>query len=80
MDGKLLLAGIDRPSLAPDRWLNVVYALMVEDIAGNPSPYLARKAIDEVLAPAKPKFDPDTWGDSPEALAEQEAVMKALSQ
>lgn len=88
MDGRCLLSGIDLESLAADRGLNVVYALLTEEVNGLVDRGEVRLNIRETFLPAvvseaRARLDEvllgkgqrDRWGETPEAVAGQDAFM-----
>lgn len=79
IDGRLTLAGIDASSLSAPRLLNVVYAMLVDNIDGLVDRGKAMTDLDAELVeplgtdPLAP--NPDEWGTGPRARRRASAMM-----
>jgi hypothetical protein len=84
--GRLTLAGVDPATLDADRYLNVVYAIIVDSITGLVDRGEVFAVLNDelgrwpTLVTAGPTidgvvWDPETWGTTPDAQANLAAAL-----
>lgn len=75
LEGRWAASGIDPLGKPAKLFLNILYAAVVDDVDGMVDRYEVRKKLDEALAKAQAKLDPEEWGTSEEARSDMQRMM-----
>ena len=67
LSGHWATAGIDPLGQSAAHFLNILYASIIDDVDGMVDRYDVRKKLDQQLAKAQARLNPEEWGTSKDA-------------